>query len=696
MARAVPQFPGQIKVNIAVTNSLLGLLTIARIQGTLRLRGINHIMTIRHTEDQRPGTSARPDAANGRARPWLNELLASKRGNVLPILAASILPMAAMIGGAVDMSRAYMVKARLQHACDAGVLAGRRAMATTTYTTAAQQQAQAFFNVNYKAGYNRTSNVVFNTSNTTGSSVVVGSASTVMPTTIMGMFGKPSLTIAVSCEAELNVTNTDTTFVLDVTGSMNDTIPDGNGGSIVKITALRNSVMSFYDTLASAATGSNARIRYSFVPYSTNVNVGELLYDANTAWLVGGTTGDTWAYQSRRPIWNISTTTSETLVDYQTYGTTLNTTKCNAYGDNLNFDQSFGWDFRPNPQGEPVVTTSGNTRTTTTYDRHTWNGQAAPYSGTGRATCVRKRTRVVETTTVTQSATWQSGATFAYWEYGQFSFPVDTFVRSIKAANPAATTPSEVDGSTTRWGGCIEERDTLAASTFVSTSSGITADGSSNAHDLNIDAVPTSTATKWRPYWEDVYFFRNDGTSIKNYGGGYTACPSKARLLSTMTRTDVQNYVNGLVAVGGTYHDVGLLWGARLASPQGIFQSTVNANPGNPGSVSRHMVFMTDGQLTSYDFVASMYGVEMYDQRVTGGSTNPTQLERQRRRYLAICEAVKSKGIRLWVIAFGTDLSADMQTCASSGSSFTAANSSQLNSAFQNIAKQISELRLTK
>lgn len=653
-------------------------------------------MTIRHTETQRHDSVARPDAAADAARPVLNRLLASKRGNVLPILAASILPMAAMIGGAVDMSRAYMVKSRIQHACDAGVLAGRRAMASSTYSDAAKAQAQDFFDINYKAGYNRTTNVVFTTSNTAGSSKVVGSASAVMPTTIMGMFGKETLSIAVSCEAELNLTNTDTTFVLDVTGSMNDSIPNGSGGTIVKMTALRNAVMSFYDTLANASSGSNARIRYSFVPYSTNVNVGELLYDANQQWLVGGNSGDTWAYQSRRPIWNVPVTSTETVVDYQTYGTTLNITKCTKYGGNTDFDQNFGWDFRPDPEGTPYTLTSGSTRTTYSYEPHTWGGASPTWSGTGRKTCVRKRTRVIETTTTTQSATWQSGATFAYWEYGQFSFPVRDFVQSIKSANPAVTTPSEVDGSTSRWGGCIEERDTIAAANFASTSSGITADGSLNAHDLNIDAVPNSTATKWRPYWENVYFYRDDGTSIKNYGGGYTACPGKASLLATMTRDQVQTYVNNLVAVGGTYHDVGLLWGARLASPQGIFQSTVNASPGNAGSVSRHMIFMTDGQLTSYDFVASMYGVEMYDRRVTGGSSDPTQLERQRRRYLAICEAIKSKGIRLWVIAFGTELSADMQTCSSSGSSFTAANSSQLNSAFDNIAKQISELRLTK
>ena len=666
-------------------------------------------MTIRNTENQRLESIARPVAAADAKRPVLNRLIASKRGNVLPILAASILPMAAMIGGAVDMSRAYMVKSRIQHACDAGVLAGRRAMAASTYSTAAQNQARDFFDVNYRAGYNRTTNVVFTTSNPTGSSKVLGSASTIMPTTIMGMFGKPSLTIAVSCEAELNLTNTDTTFVLDVTGSMLETIPNGSGGNIVKITALRNSVMSFYDTLANASSGSNARVRYSFVPYSTNVNVGELLYDANQQWLVGGNTGETWPYQTRRPIWSVPVTETNTSVDTQssevleTYGTTLNTAKCENYGNNVNFDQANGWNFRPDPQGSPIVVQNGNVKTTTTYVQHTHNGQAWPnWTSTNRRTCVRKRTTVVETTTTTTTTTyvqtpvWQSGATFSYWEYGQFSFPVDAFLRSIKSANPAVTTPSETNGSTSRWGGCIEERDTLAASNFASTSSGITADGSANAHDLNIDAVPTNTATKWRPYWEDVYFFRNDGTSIKNYGGGYTACPSKATLLATMTRDQVQTYVNGLVAVGGTYHDVGLLWGARLASPQGIFQSTVNANPGNAGSVSRHMIFMTDGQLTSYDFVASMYGVEMYDRRVTGGSNDPTQLERQRRRYLAICEAIKSKGIRLWVIAFGTTLTADMQTCSSSGSSFTASNSSQLNTAFQNIAKQISELRLTR
>ncbi|WP_054133166.1 TadE/TadG family type IV pilus assembly protein [Blastomonas sp. AAP25] len=655
-------------------------------------------MTIRTTDTQhRHDAIATRKGADQTAarRPWLNRLLASKRGNVLPIVAASILPMAAMIGGAVDMSRAYMVKTRIQQACDAGVLAGRRAMQQSSYSDAAKAQAQDFFDINFKAGYNDSHSVTFNTSNPAGTSKVLGSASTVMPTAIMGMFGKKTIPIDVTCEAELNLSNSDVTFVLDVTGSMNDSIPVGGGGSIVKITALRNSVMSFYDTLANAATGSLARIRYAFVPYSTNVNVGEILYDTNTNWLNGGNAADSWNYQSRRPLWNVTSTSTETLTNNQTLSFNVNATNCTNYGNNTGFWQ--GWtQFSPNPSGNPTTETSGNTTTKTTYQPWRWGGVAGPWSSSGTNTCVRRRTREITTTTVTETAVWQAGATFSRWEYLQRSYPTFDFVRSIKSANPAVPTPSEINGSTSRWSGCIEERDTIAGAPIAYGSGGITVNGNANAHDLNIDAVPNSDATKWRPHWEDVYFFRNDPTSLKNYGGGYTACPSKARLLATMTRTDVQNYVNSLVAVGGTYHDVGLLWGARVASPQGIFSSNVNASPGNGGSVGRHLIFMTDGELTSYDFVASMYGLEMYDQRVTGGSTSPNQLERQRQRYLAICEAIKAKGIRLWVIAFGTTLTTDLQTCSSSGSSFTAANSSQLNTAFQNIAKQISELRLTK
>ena len=69
----------------------------------------------------------RAGAANS-ARTWLATLARDTRGNTIAIIAASIIPLAGMVGGGVDISRMYIVKTRLQHACDAGALAGRKMM----------------------------------------------------------------------------------------------------------------------------------------------------------------------------------------------------------------------------------------------------------------------------------------------------------------------------------------------------------------------------------------------------------------------------------------------------------------------------------------------------------------------------------------------------------------------------------------
>ena len=53
-------------------------------------------------------------------------LLADTAGNSLVIMAAAMFPLAGLVGGGVDMSRLYLAKARLQQACDAGALAGRK------------------------------------------------------------------------------------------------------------------------------------------------------------------------------------------------------------------------------------------------------------------------------------------------------------------------------------------------------------------------------------------------------------------------------------------------------------------------------------------------------------------------------------------------------------------------------------------
>ncbi|MEZ5735131.1 MAG: hypothetical protein R3E09_04865 [Novosphingobium sp.] len=106
---------------------------------------------------------------------------------------------------------------------------------------------------------------------------------------------------------------------------------------------------------------------------------------------------------------------------------------------------------------------------------------------------------------------------------------------------------------------------------------------------------------------------------------------------------------------------------------------------------------MTDGEMCPKNTTLSAYGIEYHDRRVTddgGSNCGGDEASRHSSRFLAVCAAAKAKGIRVWVIAFGTSLTSNLQTCASSSSSYTASSSSQLNSAFQEIANQVGELRL--
>jgi hypothetical protein len=170
-------------------------------------------------------------------------------------------------------------------------------------------------------------------------------------------------------------------------------------------------------------------------------------------------------------------------------------------------------------------------------------------------------------------------------------------------------------------------------------------------------------------------------------------CPYQAQLLSTMNQSAFYSYADALLAAGSTYHDIGMLWGLRLSSPEGPWADTVIIAPTNGGKVSRHIIFMTDGQMEPSTTIQSSYGIEWHDRRVTDdGQTN--QAARHTMRFRAICDNAKDKGFRIWVIAFGSSLTTDLTYCASSNSSFLATNATQLNSAFQEIAKNVGELRV--
>lgn len=651
--------------------------------------------------------------------------------NVMPIAAAGMMVAVALVGSGVDMSRAYMVKSRLQAACDAGVLAGRRAVISNGFDDPAQTNAINYFKANFNNAQQGTQESSFNATTDDEGKTVNGTATAKLNTAVMRVFAFNEFNLRVNCASTMGVGNSDIMMVLDTTGSMTSSVDlnpnDGLDIKVQKIAGLRTAMKNFYDTVEKSTEGSNARVRYGFVPYSSSVNVGKLVYQKNPKYLV-----DYWTYQTRIPDYqNVSAVDEKYSPPFDTYGSTItaagtsaeerydasteytSSTSCNSQRNALNNGAVWS-DVSAEDIGDPQTVIAGRKRITTTtlsstkQSKPTYKCVSYKINGKTRyyVTYYNSFQIVNQYQYDTEYAlmTNTSHGPFDHWRYTNWAVAVDKYKTG---AATSITNGNNADAVSYTWKGCLEERGTVATDTFsFSPATGITP---SQAYDLNIDLIPAvdKEETKWAPMWPEISYLRGtyetvNGKSVFRMGGNdeYTQgqlassyCPAEAQLLTTMTKTNFYAYADKLKAEGSTYHDLGIIWGGRLSSPDGIFADNVTDTPQNGGAVSRHMIFMTDGIMDPSNTIQTSYGIEYYDRRVTNNGSSGDD-SRHTSRFLAVCEAVKAKGIRLWVIAFGTTLTTDLQECASDESAFTANDAGSLNSAFQEIAKQVGELRV--
>ncbi len=160
----------------------------------------------------------------------------------------------------------------------------------------------------------------------------------------------------------------------------------------------------------------------------------------------------------------------------------------------------------------------------------------------------------------------------------------------------------------------------------------------------------------------------------------------------------MNSYTSSMTAGGYTYLDIGMLWGARLFAPNGLWSSN-NPTTYNNFPVNRRLILFTDGyvdpDLNSY----SAYGVERFDKRVTGNGNATTQSDSHTQRFRMLCNTVKGMNVNVWVVSFGagSSLTTDMVNCASSSSqAFKADDQAGLISKFTEIGEAIGALRLSR
>ena len=604
----------------------------------------------------------------------LKALRENTGGNVLAIAAASILPILAIVGGTVDMSRAYMAKAQLQSACDAGVLAGRRASGRSgKYETDEKAKADKMFNANFEPAKLSVTQSNFTTRRETNDDIS-GIATATLPTMIMGVFAYDNFDLSVDCLAELQITNTDVMFVLDTTGSMAGAPLEG----------LKNAVRDFHSTMASSVIEPQTRIRYGFVPYAHTVNAKYLVQQSQIPASYFGTSA---VYSTREAVFD----REEYLgTGPKSYGPTesRSSTSSECTGSGSEWSTNYG---------QKTLTGTAPNFTVTFYERESYSPGFFFLPGTCKRRQVTQSARRVfywsgfvdhETSINTSGLASSQNVPLAYVSSSNawVSTPGTYDAREMGALD--STNSSGLNRFNSSWNGCIMERATVRSTDWDPIPGG--------ARDLDLVSAPQNGVADsfWAPLWIEV-MFRRQSSSYALDGG----CPqpmrafTQADMSSTNVPSWVETYLNSLVAAGGTYHDIGMIWGARLASKRGIMSANVNDEPHR--SATRHIIFMTDGELTAYRDVATAYGLERYQNRVAAPNTSDAALtEIHRSRFLAACNAAKNEDLVIWMVAFGTAITDDMRECATGDRVFFAADTTQLRNQFRSIASQIANLRL--
>lgn len=183
------------------------------------------------------------------------------------MLAIMFVTLVGCVGVAIDTGRSMLVKARLVNALDAAGLALGSRLAATDLAT----EGRKFVNANFKSGVAAaTVTSVTATANADKTQFTL-SATAVMPTAFMKMFGMNTVTVNAVTEITRASSGLELVMVLDNTGSMEES------GSMPALKTAANS-------LVSALFGGDttpANVYVGLVPFSQAVNIGT----ARTSWV---------------------------------------------------------------------------------------------------------------------------------------------------------------------------------------------------------------------------------------------------------------------------------------------------------------------------------------------------------------------------------------------------------------------------
>ncbi|TIT23418.1 MAG: VWA domain-containing protein [Mesorhizobium sp.] len=177
---------------------------------------------------------------------------------------------------------------------------------------------------------------------------------------------------------------------------------------------------------------------------------------------------------------------------------------------------------------------------------------------------------------------------------------------------------------------------------------------------------------------------------------GTAACPAAALKPLTADATALKNVIKTFVASGGTAGHVGVQWSWYMLSENwgSVMKASERPAKMDPKNVAKIAILMTDGE----------FNLSYFDASTVGDVYNSAGKEPPRTAAKTLCAAMRNKGIEIFTIGFDlneTNAKATLQDCASPDTAkikhfYQAANGTELNQAFQDIARNVEMLTVTK
>lgn len=249
----------------------------------------------------------------------------SRSGTIMPLFGLLLIPTLIIVGATMDFANAYSLKAKLQRVLDAATTA----VCSTQTEATPEQVIRSFLDADFSGrgvsllpaadqgpeptvsvGQVKLKNAQFDP--TTGT--IAPELETKAPTTLLKLIGINDIDLGISSEVGCAGKRLELSLVLDVTGSMDDSIAGKK-----KIDSLKEAAQDVLDIFRTGMARGSARL--ALVPFSSAVNVGNLAADVR-----GVTEGGVSETQGRSKIrfrlkndydtlleWNVTQCVSERL-----------------------------------------------------------------------------------------------------------------------------------------------------------------------------------------------------------------------------------------------------------------------------------------------------------------------------------------------------------------------------------------------